>query len=129
MDLSLNRVEKLSEQVLSTLNINPEVNQPHKEGQNLRVSVKVYVLNLRGNPLMPCNPRKAKKLLREGKATVIKRFPFTVQLLVPTGEAKQKVTLGIDSGFENIGFSAVSETKEVISGIVKKVIQFWHYGY
>jgi len=118
MDLSLNRVEKLSEQVLSTLNINPEVNQPHKEGQNLRVSAKVYVLNLRGNPLMPCSPREAKKLLREGKATVIKRFPFTIQLLVPTGEAKQEVTLGIDSGFENIGFSAVSETKEVISGIV-----------
>jgi len=119
MTLSLNREETLGEQSLKTLSNNPEVNQPQcKEGQNLRVSVKVYILNLRGKPLMPCSPREAKKLLREGKAIVIKRFPFTIQLLVPTGETKQKVTLGIDSGFENIGFSAVSETKELISGTV-----------
>jgi hypothetical protein len=68
---------------------------------------------------MPCNPVKAKKLLREGKAKVIKRSPFTLQLLTPTGEATQEVTLGIDSGYENIGFSATSETKELISGTVK----------
>lgn len=120
MALPLNRVETLGEQSLKTLSNNPEVNQPQcKEGQNLRVSVKVYILNLRGKPLMPCSPRKAKELLREGKAIVIKRLPFTIQLLVPTGETKQKITLGIDSGFENIGFSAVSETKELISGTVK----------
>jgi hypothetical protein len=118
--LSLNKEETLSEQVLSTLDNSPEVNQPQrKEGQNLRVSVKVYVLNMRGNPLMPCNPGKAKILLREGKAIVIKRFPFTIQLSVPTGETKQKVTLGIDSGYENIGFSVVSEKKELIAGTVK----------
>lgn len=120
MALPLNREETLGEQSLKTLSNNPEVNQPQcKEGQNLRVSVKVYILNLRGKPLMPCSPRKAKELLREGKAIVIKRLPFTIQLLVPTGETKQKITLGIDSGFENIGFSAVSETKELISGTVK----------
>jgi len=120
MALSLNREETLGEQSLKTLSNNPEVNQPQcKEGQNLRVSVKVYILNLRGKSLMPCSPREAKKLLRGRKAIVIKRFPFTIQLLVPTGETKQKVTLGIDSGFENIGFSIVSETKELISGTVK----------
>jgi len=120
VDLSLNKEETLSEQVLSTLDTSPEVNRPQcKEGQNLRVSVRVYILNMRGNPLMPCSPRKAKKLLREGRAKVIKRSPFTLQLLTPTGEAKQEVTLGIDSGYENIGFSAVSETKELVSGEVK----------
>lgn len=120
VDLSLNREETLSEQVLSTLNNDPEVNQPQcKEGQNLRVSVKVYVLNMRGNPLMPCSSRKAKRLLKEGKAVVIKKFPFIIQLSIPTGETKQKATLGIDSGYENIGFSVVSEKKELISGAVK----------
>jgi len=120
VDLSLNREETLGEQVLSTLNNTSEVNQPQcKEEQNLRVSARVYILNMRGNPLMPCNPREAKRLLREGKAVVIKRFPFTIQLVVATGEAKQNVTLGIDSGFENIGFSVVSEKKELISGTVR----------
>jgi hypothetical protein len=69
VDLSLNKEETLSERVLSTLDTTPEVNLPQrKEGQNLRVSVRVYVLNLRGEPLMPCNPRNGKKLLREGRA-------------------------------------------------------------
>ncbi|MBF0204334.1 MAG: hypothetical protein HQK67_08470 [Desulfamplus sp.] len=52
MALSLNREpacrtdrETLGEQSLKTLSNNPEVNQPQcKEGQNLRVSVKVYIL-------------------------------------------------------------------------------------
>jgi hypothetical protein len=120
VDLSLNKEETLSEQVLSTIDNNPEVNQPQcKEGQSLRVSVKVYILNMRGNPLMPCDPRKAKKLLKEQKAVVVKRLPFTIQLLIPTGETKQKIILGIDSGYGNIGFSAVSKKDELISGTVK----------
>ena len=120
MALPLNREETLGEQSLKTLSNNPEVNQPQcKEGQNLRVSVKVYILNLRGKPLMPCSPRKAKKLLKEQKAVVVKRFPFTIQLLVPTGETKQKIILGIDSGYGNIGFSVVSKKDELISGTVK----------
>ena len=35
-------------------------------GRNPRVSA-VYVLNKRGLPLMPCSPRKARVLLKEGK--------------------------------------------------------------
>ena len=58
---------------------------------------------------MPCSPRKAKTLLRERKAIVIKRLPFTIQLVVPTGETKQKVVLGIDSGYEDIGFYSLTE--------------------
>jgi hypothetical protein len=120
VDLSLNRPQRVSEQVLSTLDNNPEGVQPqYKEGQNLRVSAKVYIINMRRKPLMPCNPRKAKKLLRNKKAVVTKRFPFTIKLLVPTGETKQRVTLGIDLGYENIGFSAITQTKELISGTVK----------
>ena len=67
---------------------------------------------------MPCSPRKARVLLKENKVIVIKRAPFTIQLLYATGEAKQNVTLGIDSGYGNIGFSAVSNSKELISGTV-----------
>jgi len=33
----------------------------------------VYVLNKHGKPLMPCKPSKARKLLKQGKAKVVKR--------------------------------------------------------
>jgi len=82
-------------------------------GQDLRVLV-VYVLNMRGKPLMPTNPTKARRLLKEGKARVVKRTPFTIQLLYPTGEAKQHITLGVDSGYAHVGPSAVSDKKELL---------------
>ena len=33
----------------------------------------VYVLNSKGNPIMPCSSAKARKLLKEGKAKIVKR--------------------------------------------------------
>jgi hypothetical protein len=68
---------------------------------------------------MPTTPRKARKLLKEGKAIVLMVKPFTIQLLIATGESKQDITLGIDSGYLNIGFSTTTEKKELISGEVK----------
>src|SRR3990172_5286026 len=86
--------------------------------QNTSVSA-VYVLNMRGQPLMPTTPRKAKKLLKEDKAKVVRRTPFTIQLKYATGETKQEINLGVDSGYENIGISAITGTKEVYSSEVK----------
>lgn len=68
---------------------------------------------------MPTTPRNARKLLKEGKAKVLTVKPFTIQLLQATGETKQDITLGIDSGYLNIGFSTTTEKKELISGEVK----------
>lgn len=39
--------------------------------------MKVYVLNKHSKPLMPCSQRKARLLLRDKKAKVIKKYPFT----------------------------------------------------
>jgi hypothetical protein len=86
-------------------------------GQNLRVSV-VYVLNKRGKPLMPCSPGKAKVLLKESKAKVVKRTPFTIQLTMATGETGQSITLGVDSGYSQIGLSAVTDKQEIYSAQV-----------
>ena len=41
----------------------------------------VFVLNKYGKPLMPCKPRKARKLLENGKAKVVNNCPFTIKLL------------------------------------------------
>ncbi|MFQ5979605.1 MAG: RNA-guided endonuclease IscB [Candidatus Heimdallarchaeota archaeon] len=80
------------------------------------MSVPVYVLNMRGQPLMPTTPRKARKLVTTSKVTVIRRLPFTIQLHYATGEAKQKIELGIDAGYSKVGFSATTANQEVIGG-------------
>jgi N6-L-threonylcarbamoyladenine synthase len=64
---------------------------------------------------MPTTPRKARILLKEDKAKVVKRTPFTVQLKIASGENKQDVILGVDSGFKNVGLSAVTDKEEVFS--------------
>lgn len=63
---------------------------------------------------MPCSPRKARKLLKEGMATVVKREPFTIQLNYGSAGYKQLVTLGVDTGSKTIGISASTEKKELL---------------
>ena len=65
---------------------------------------------------MATTQSKGKKLLKEGKATVVKRCPFTIQLNYATGETKQTIKLGVDIGYTKIGFSAKTDKLEVISG-------------
>jgi hypothetical protein len=59
----------------------------------------VYVLNLRGAPLMPCSPGKARKLLNSGCAKVMSRTPFVIKLLHGSSGYKQPITLSVDSGY------------------------------
>ena len=81
--------------------------------------MRVFVINKHGQALMPCKPRKAKILLREGKASVAKRNPFTIQLKHGSTGYKQDLTLGVDTGHSEVGISVVSETKEVFSAVAK----------
>ena len=69
----------------------------------------VYIRNCHGQPLMPCQPRTARLLLKEGKAKVVKMVPFTLQLLYGSSGYKQEVSLGIDAGTQHIGVSATTE--------------------
>ncbi len=41
---------------------------------------KVFVLEIRYRPLNPIHPAQARQLLRNGKAAIFKRFPFTIIL-------------------------------------------------
>jgi hypothetical protein len=76
----------------------------------------VYVLNNQGNTLMPCNPRKARKLLKQKKAKIVKREPFTIQLLYSSTGYKQNIILGVDAGSKTIGLSATTNKQELFSG-------------
>ena len=75
--------------------------------------MKVFVLNKHGNPLMPCNPKKARLLLKQQKAVVAKQMPFTIRLLYGSSGYKQPVSLGVDAGSKHIGIAATTE-KEVL---------------
>jgi len=115
---SLNREEILSEKskvrTLNNLEVDPS---QHRGRQDLRVPVVVYVLNMRGKPLMPCSPRKAHILLKKKEAHVVKTNPFfVIQLNKATGENVQTCSLGIDSGSKKIGFSVITDQKEIVSG-------------
>jgi len=69
--------------------------------------MKVYVRNQDGAPLMPCTPAKARKLLRAGKARVVARSPFTIQLGWQCEGQVQEVQIGIDKGSSVTGISCV----------------------
>ena len=79
----------------------------------------VYVLDVNGQPLMPtCRYGKVRRLLKQGKAKVVKRCPFAIQLLYDSTTYTQPVTLGVDAGAKHIGLSATTDTKELYSGEV-----------
>ena len=74
----------------------------------------VYVLSKNGQPIMPTqNHAKVRLLLKNGKAMVVKRTPFTIQLIETSKTYTQKVTLGIDAGSKHVGLSASTVKKEL----------------
>ena len=78
------------------------------------VPFMVYVINKDGSPLMPTKRYgKVRRMLKSGKAKVINRCPFTIQLLYKSTAFTQPVSLGIDAGSKTIGVSATTE-KEVL---------------
>jgi hypothetical protein len=76
----------------------------------------VCVINQNGRSLMPTTPRKARLLRKSGKAEVVGYRPYTIKLLHGTRGHVQPISLGIDAGYVHIGFSAVTESKELIGG-------------
>jgi len=80
----------------------------------------VYVISKDGHPLMPTvRHGKVRRLLKENKAIVVKRCPFTIKLTCDTPDIVQEVTLGVDAGSKHIGLSATTETKELYASEVE----------
>ncbi len=63
---------------------------------------------------MPCKPSKARKLLKQGKARIVKYEPFTIQLLYGSSGYKQKCIAGIDAGSKNVGIAVTTEDGRVL---------------
>ena len=74
----------------------------------------VYVLDSNGQPLMPTvRHGKVRRLLNSRLAKVVKRCPFTIQLLYQSTKETQPVSLGVDAGSKHIGLAATTEKKVV----------------
>ena len=72
----------------------------------------VYVISKHGQPLMPCSKHgKVKHLLKSGKAKVVRRCPFTIQLTYDTLNYRQDITCGVDTGSKNVGVACVGNNK------------------
>ena len=68
----------------------------------------VYVISQDSKPLMPCSNPIARLLLKQGKAKVKEKCPFTIKLNYETTEYTQELTLGVDTGSSHVGV-AVSD--------------------
>lgn len=71
---------------------------------------RVFVLDTNLQPLMPCHPARARKLLRAGKAAVYRRYPFTIVLKYAVEDDNQPVQVKIDPGSRTTGIALVAET-------------------
>ena len=81
--------------------------------------MRVFVVNMRGEPLMPCSQRKARILLKQNKAKIYKYNPFTIQLTIATGETKQDCHIGVDTGSKHIGLAVTSKDKVLFKAEVE----------
>jgi len=76
----------------------------------------VFVSNQNGEALMPCSNRKARLLIKDKKAKIVKHKPFTIQLLYGSSGYKQETKLGIDVGSKHIGIAVTSDNKVLMKG-------------
>lgn len=80
----------------------------------------IYVLNQNGHPLMPTkNHAKVRILLKSKKAKVIRRCPFTIQLMYSSTNYTQNINLGVDAGSKHIGISATTKNKVLFESDVE----------
>jgi len=113
----LNKEEILSDKSIQPVLINPEENQVQQVGRSIQALV--LVLSKEGKPLMPCSYAKSKRMVKSGKATVIKRFPFVIQLNFSCEEKTQEIIFSLDTGYEYAGVSVRTEKREIVRIEVK----------
>ena len=73
----------------------------------------VYVLKQNGQPFMPTSRfGKVRRLLKEGKAKVVRREPFTIRLFYePETDVVQECYCGVDTGSKHVGVAVVGNDK------------------
>lgn len=76
--------------------------------KNQQVQNRVLVLSSTKKPLMPCRPSRARRLLRDGKASVYRTRPFTIILHDREDGDTQPVEFKADPGSKTTGMALVA---------------------
>lgn len=73
--------------------------------------MNVFVLSADRKPLTPCHAARARQLMREGRAAVLRRYPFTIILKdrVEVGCVVKPLRLKLDPGSRATGIALVEE--------------------
>lgn len=90
----------------------PEMGSPVSgTGRESHAQPRVFVLSKDGKPLDPTTPARAKWLLKNGRAVVARRTPFTIRLKDKhSSECEtQGVVIGIDPGSKTTGIAVWME--------------------
>jgi 5-methylcytosine-specific restriction endonuclease McrA len=66
---------------------------------------RAFVLDTNRNPLMPCHPARARKLLAKGRASVFRKQPFTIIIHDRVDGIRQDLELREDPGSKTTGFA------------------------
>ena len=74
--------------------------------------IRVFVLDHNRQPLMPCHPAKARRLLKAGKASILRRYPFTIILHYTVQADNQPVQAKVDPGSRTTGLVLMAETQQ-----------------
>ena len=70
----------------------------------------IFVLDTEQQPLAPCHPARARRLLAEGKAAVWRRYPFTIILKRAVPQAQpEPLRIKIDPGSRITGMALLSD--------------------
>lgn len=70
----------------------------------------VFVVDMDRKPLNPVHPGRARILLKSGKATVLKRFPFTIMLKTSIGQPRlSPLRLKLDPGSKTTGIALLND--------------------
>lgn len=79
----------------------------------------VFVVDTNRTPLDPCHPATARKLLRDGKAAVLKRFPFTIILKRAVDAEPLPVQFKVDPGSKKTGVALVQDGEVIFAAEIE----------
>jgi hypothetical protein len=78
--------------------------------------MSVFVISKEGKKLMPTERYgKVRHMLKDGRAVIYKRNPFTIQLTYDTSTYTQDLEICEDLGYVHVGLSVKSESTEYIA--------------
>ncbi len=75
---------------------------------------RVFVLDRRGDPPVPCHPARARKILKKGRAVAVRLHPFATRLRGWTGGESRARDLKIEPGSGRTGLALMRDDGEVL---------------